>query len=44
MKHWFWLVVISVTLIWYIVVTALVAFRGWKDIRHMLNDLKEEND
>lgn len=38
MKHWFWLALIGITLLWYVVVTIFVAFRGAKDIRHMLHE------
>ena len=36
MKHWFWLGLISCIILWYIVVTILVAIRGGKKIKEML--------
>ena len=39
----FWLVLIGVTLIWYALVTTLVAIRGGSDIMRMLEEYKEES-
>ena len=40
MTHWFWFSLILATIIWYVIVTILVAFRGGKNIREMIKHLK----
>jgi hypothetical protein len=42
MNRLFWLLLVSFTIIWYLVVTALVAYRGASDIRKMLGEFKKE--
>lgn len=37
MKHWFWLLLIFTTLVWYIIATIVVAVRGTKNIKDLLN-------
>jgi len=39
--HWFWWLVTLAVLVWYSTVTIYVAFKGARDIRHMLRRLKE---
>ena len=41
MNHWFWLGLIGITTLWYFIVTILVAFRGGKNIRDMIEQLKK---
>ncbi|MCB0685595.1 MAG: hypothetical protein KDC53_03690 [Saprospiraceae bacterium] len=36
----FWLIVFSLTIIWYLVVTILVAWKGFGSLRTMLNEFK----
>jgi hypothetical protein len=38
----FWTILCFVTIIWYIIVTAIVAYRGAKDIKNMIESLKEK--
>ena len=40
MEHWIWFSIFSLTIIWYIVVTILVAIRGSKNIKEMIKELK----
>lgn len=47
MEHWFWLILCSLTLIWYVAVTAIVAYKGAYDIKEMIEimaDKQEEDD
>ncbi|MDH3651042.1 MAG: hypothetical protein OEQ53_15250 [Saprospiraceae bacterium] len=44
MEHWFWLGLVSLTLLWYVVVTVFVAIRGSGDIRRMLEEFKHGSD
>ena len=39
MIQWFWLFLVVCTLGWYAIVTLLVAWRGFGDIRKMLRNL-----
>lgn len=41
---WFWLIVLSATLLWYGTVTIYVAVRGGFDIRQMLRALGRRDD
>jgi len=40
-KHWFWLLLTMVALVWYSTVTVYVAVRGTFDIRQMLRRLRD---
>ncbi|MGI9550442.1 MAG: hypothetical protein ACR2MT_04530 [Aurantibacter sp.] len=40
MEHWFWTFFCALTLLWYIVVTLVVAIKGGKDIKNMLEKWK----
>lgn len=42
MEYWFWTLVYSLILIWYIAVTLIVAFKGWGNIRDMIDFLKKK--
>ena len=42
MKHWFWLILVTLTSIWYVLITMVVAFRGAGNIRDMLFNMKQE--
>lgn len=42
MEHWFWTLLCALVLIWYFVVTIVVALRGGTDIRKMLAKWKQE--
>jgi hypothetical protein len=44
MAHIFWTVLCFATIIWYIVVTAIVAYKGGIDIKNMLNKLEDEKN
>lgn len=44
MENWFWLILCSLTIIWYVVVTAIVAFRGANDIKEMIGTMAEKQD
>ncbi len=37
MEHLFWLILLVTVIIWYVIVTAIVAVRGWKDIQSLLD-------
>lgn len=39
----FWSLFVLLVLIWYILVTAIVAYRGGKDIRNMIHDLEKQH-
>jgi len=41
MEHWFWFGLLGVTILWYIIVTIVVAIRGGKDIKEMIRQLKK---
>lgn len=40
----FWSVLILLTLLWYAVVTLIIAYRGGQDIVQMINQLQEKED
>jgi len=42
-KHWFWLLLTMVALVWYSTVTVYVAIRGTFDIRQMLRRLRDRD-
>lgn len=42
MKHLFWTIFCFSTILWYIVVTVIVAFKGGSDIKNMLKELGKE--
>jgi hypothetical protein len=44
MERFFWTSVCFLTIAWYIVVTAIVAYKGGQDIKNMLKKLNEEED
>ena len=35
MMYWFWTVFVGMVLLWYIIVTTLVGYKGAQDIREM---------
>ena len=39
-----WTIVSVLSLLWYIVITIMVAFKGAKNIKEMLADLKRKHD
>ncbi len=41
MEHWFWTLLSAIILVWYIVVTAIIAFKGSGDIRRMIEKKKK---
>lgn len=41
MEHWFWTLVVIAVLMWYIIVTAIVAVKGGQDIWTMIREWKE---
>jgi hypothetical protein len=42
MGFWFWTIVSALILIWYILVTAIVAYRGGKDVLEMVRELEKK--
>ena len=42
MEHWFWTTLCFLVLVWYLVVTIVVALRGGNDIKKMLAKWKRE--
>ncbi|WP_422083572.1 hypothetical protein [Ulvibacterium sp.] len=42
MEHWFWTILCFLVLVWYLVVTIVVALRGGTDIKKMLGKWKRE--
>lgn len=43
MKHLFWTIFCFATILWYIVVTVVVAIKGATDIKNMLRKLEDES-
>ena len=43
-NHWFWLSIVGGTLVWYVIITAVVALRGYKDIRTMLKGFRSSEE
>lgn len=43
-SFWIWTIISFLVIIWYIFVTIIVSFKGGKDIRQMLESLREEDD
>jgi len=41
MEHYLWFGIMLVTIVWYAIVTVLVALRGGKDIREMIRRLRK---
>ena len=41
MKYWFWTIFCALVILWYIMVTLLVAVKGWGNIRDMIEELKK---
>lgn len=41
MEHYLWFGILIVTIVWYAIVTVLVALRGAKDIRDMIKRLRK---
>ena len=41
--HWFWSLLVLACLVWYAVMTVVVACRGFVDIRGMLIRLKQDH-
>ena len=39
-----WTIISVLALLWYIIITAIVAFKGAKNIREMLADLKRKHE
>ena len=44
MDYLFWTIVCFATIIWYAVVTAIVAYKGGADIKSMFSELKNDYD
>ena len=44
MQHLFWTISSFLIILWYIVVTIIVAFKGGNDIKEMLKKLGKEKD
>ena len=46
MMYWFWTVFVGIVLLWYIIVTTLVGYKGAQDIREMFKGVTkpEETD
>jgi hypothetical protein len=42
--HPFWTILTFAVIIWYIVVTAIVAYKGSTDIKNMLKKLEDEKN
>ena len=42
MQHLFWTISSFAIIVWYLVVTAIVAFKGGSDIKNMLKELDSE--
>jgi hypothetical protein len=42
--YWFWTAFVGMVLLWYILVTALVGYRGARDIRQMFKSVKETTE
>lgn len=42
--QYFWLVVLLVVILWYLVVTFLVALRGFGSLRKMLSEYSNNNE
>ena len=40
---WFWTIFVAAVLLWYILVTSLVAIKGAGDIREILNQMNDSN-
>lgn len=43
MKHWFWLLMTALVVVWYSSITIYVAFKGVFDIRGMLRRIRERS-
>lgn len=41
---WFWTIFVGVILLWYILVTILVGYKGAKDIRKILKQLRQASE
>ena len=41
MEYWFWTIFSLLTIVWYIVVTIVVAFKGGQDIKEMIRRLSK---
>lgn len=44
MEHWFWTLLCALVLIWYFVVTIVVAIKGSVDIKKMLENWQQDSD
>ncbi len=42
MEHWFWLLLCVLVMTWYVVVTIIVGYKGGKDIKVMIEELKSK--
>ena len=42
MQEYFWLLIVILCLTWYLAITGFIVFRGAKDIKKMLQQIKEE--
>ena len=42
MEHWFWTIFCALMLLWYVAVTLIVAVKGGKNIREMIERWKAE--
>ena len=43
-KHWFWLLLTIMCVLWYCTITIYVAIRGVSDIKNMLAQLSSHSD
>jgi len=42
MEYWFWTIFSLLTIVWYIVVTIIVSYKGGQDIKEMIRKLSKE--
>ncbi|MEX0288326.1 MAG: hypothetical protein AB3N14_04385 [Flavobacteriaceae bacterium] len=42
MEYWFWTILYVLIILWYIIVTLVVAIGGWKNIKEMITVLKNK--
>ncbi len=39
--HWFWTAIVVLVLLWYIIVTIIVTFKGGKDVLDLFSELED---
>lgn len=44
MIEWFWLILVTITLVWYALVIGIIALKGYHDIQEMLRELGHVDD